>query len=130
MTKDLLTTGQKVQLRQTIEELEEELGQEKLRDADENYRLKSVEIEVRKVVCEDLNKYYMAQDWAIMRFHQIKMEQINKIIRELWKATYQGTDIDFIEIKTEDPDEGQGNNKATKPNDYEDPDTVTGGADK
>merc|ERR1719378_81825 len=30
------------------------------------------------------------------------MEQINKIIRELWRATYQGTDIDYIEIKTDE----------------------------
>ena len=28
--------------------------------------------------------------------------QINKIIRELWRATYQGTDIDYIEIKTDE----------------------------
>ena len=52
-------------------------------------RLKSVEIEVKKVICDDLNKYYAAQDWAIMQFHRQKMEQINKIIRELWKTTYQ-----------------------------------------
>ena len=30
------------------------------------------------------------------------MLQINKIIRELWRATYKGNDIDYIEIKTDD----------------------------
>lgn len=104
--------GQRAELLKTIEELETELRDEKLRDADEKYRLKSVEIEVKKVICDDLNKYYAAQDWAIMQFHRQKMEQINKIIRELWKTTYQGTDIDYIEIKTEDPDDPDNNTKA------------------
>ena len=37
-----------------------------------------------------------------MRFHQERMKVINKIIRELWRATYRGNDIDYIEIETED----------------------------
>ena len=27
---------------------------------------------------------------------------VNKIIRELWRNTYRGNDIDYIQIKTED----------------------------
>ena len=30
------------------------------------------------------------------------MSQINKIVRELWRATYKGNDIDYIEIKSDD----------------------------
>lgn len=33
-----------------------------------------------------------------MRFHSMKMEEINKIIRELWQQTYRGQDIDYISI--------------------------------
>ena len=40
-----------------------------------------------------------------MRFHETKMEDINKSITELWNKTYKGSDIDGIQIKTED--EGQ-----------------------
>merc|ERR1719312_2393424 len=72
--------GQRVELSRTIEEIEGELGEEKLRDADENYRQKSFEIEVKKVVCEDLSKYYAALEWAIINFHKERMEQINAII--------------------------------------------------
>ncbi len=39
------------------------------------------------------------------------MSQINKIIRELWRATYKGNDIDYIEIKTDDIDEPMGADK-------------------
>ncbi len=27
---------------------------------------------------------------------------VNRIIRDLWRSTYRGNDIDYIEIKTED----------------------------
>jgi len=39
------------------------------------------------------------------------MEEINKIIKELWQQTYKGNDIDTLEIKADD--EGKG--KKTKP---------------
>jgi hypothetical protein len=39
------------------------------------------------------------------------MSQINKIIRELWRATYKGNDIDYIEIKTDDYDPTAGADK-------------------
>jgi DNA repair protein RAD50 len=38
-----------------------------------------------------LEKYSKALDAAIMKFHSLKMEEINKIIRELWMNTYQGS---------------------------------------
>lgn len=36
-----------------------------------------------------------------MKYHSIKMEEINRIIEELWKRTYQGTDVDTVLIRTE-----------------------------
>lgn len=36
-----------------------------------------------------------------MRFHSMKMEEINKIIKELWQQTYRGQDIDYIEIRSD-----------------------------
>ena len=37
-----------------------------------------------------------------MKYHQEKMEELNKIIAELWKSTYKGHDIDTIRILTEE----------------------------
>ncbi len=37
-----------------------------------------------------------------MRFHTLKMEEINKILKHLWIKTYKGGDIDTIEIRSED----------------------------
>ena len=39
-----------------------------------------------------------------MRFHAIKMKEINRTIRELWEQTYTGGDIDYIEIVSADED--------------------------
>ena len=36
-----------------------------------------------------------------MKYHSIKMEEINRIIEELWKQTYQGTDVDAILIRSD-----------------------------
>ena len=38
----------------------------------------------------DLDKYHRALDKAIMSYHKTKMDEINKIIRELWRNTYKG----------------------------------------
>ena len=38
---------------------------------------------------------------ALMRYHTQKMEDINKVIKELWQATYKGNDIDTIEIRSD-----------------------------
>lgn len=36
-----------------------------------------------------------------MKYHSIKMEEINRIVEELWIKTYQGTDIDSILIRSD-----------------------------
>lgn len=36
-----------------------------------------------------------------MKYHSLKMSEINKIIRELWIHTYKGCDIDTIEIRSD-----------------------------
>ena len=43
-----------------------------------------------------------------MKYHGIKMEEINRIIEELWKKTYQGTDVDTILIRS-DSEAAKGN---------------------
>jgi DNA repair protein RAD50 len=53
----------------------------------------------------DLNSYYKATEWAMLHFHKEKMREINTIIRELWRQIYRGTDIDYIEIKTDVPEQ-------------------------
>ena len=47
------------------------------------------------------HRYIDNLERALMIFHKQKMEEINKIIADLWIKTYQGTDIRKIEIKSD-----------------------------
>lgn len=42
--------------------------------------------------------FLTAVDNALLRYHGIKIADINRIIRELWNLTYKGEDITTIEI--------------------------------
>jgi len=104
--------GQIAEVQRSIREMEREVAQPKLRDAAARYKEMAVKHKLRVKVCEDLNKYYIALDYAIMKYHKEKMKVVNKIIRELWRNTYRGNDIDYIEIKTtEDSDVSAGADK-------------------
>ncbi|KAG6912230.1 hypothetical protein DXG01_016194, partial [Tephrocybe rancida] len=39
----------------------------------------------------DLEKYAKALDNAIMKYHGLKMEEVNDTMKHLWNKTYQGT---------------------------------------
>ena len=88
--------------------MERELSEPKLRDAAAKYKEMAVKYQLRVKVAEDLNKYYIALDFAIMKYHKEKMKVVNKIVRELWRNTYRGNDIDYIEIKTTEDAEVDG----------------------
>ncbi|KAL8850564.1 MAG: hypothetical protein Q9221_004521 [Calogaya cf. arnoldii] len=65
------------------------------------YKEAHIKVETTKAAVEDLGRYGSALDKAIMQYHSLKMEEINRIAEELWKRTYQGTDIDTILIRSD-----------------------------
>ncbi|KAI0443236.1 AAA domain-containing protein [Xylaria telfairii] len=69
--------------------------------AAERYRETHVMVEATKAAIEDLGRYSTALNNAIMQYHAMKMEEVNRIAGELWQSTYQGTDIDTILIKSD-----------------------------
>lgn len=71
------------------------------KDAAKKYKEAHIMVETTKACVEDLGRYGGALDKAIMKYHSLKMEEINRIIEELWRNTYQGTDVDTIMIKSE-----------------------------
>ncbi|KAH8906023.1 hypothetical protein BR93DRAFT_928626 [Coniochaeta sp. PMI_546] len=71
------------------------------KDAARKYRESHIKVETTKAAIEDLGRYGSALDKAIMQYHSLKMEEINRIAGELWQATYQGTDIDTILIRSD-----------------------------
>ena len=53
------------------------------------------------------SRYYTALDNALMRFHEMKMQEINKYIKEYWQTTYTNDDIKSIEIKADPENMGK-----------------------
>jgi len=76
-------------------------------DIDQRYHTELIAFKTNELANFDLEKTAKAVDSAILKYHSIKMEEINEHIRHLWSKTYQGTDIDTIMIKS-DPDGGKG----------------------
>ncbi|KFO87137.1 DNA repair protein RAD50 [Buceros rhinoceros silvestris] len=84
-----------------IVRFKKELRESQFRDAEEKYREMMIVMRTTELVNKDLDLYYKALDKAIMTFHSMKMEEINKIIRDLWRSTYRGQDIEYIEIRSD-----------------------------
>ncbi|CAK7328402.1 unnamed protein product [Dovyalis caffra] len=86
-----------------------DLKQAQYKDIDRRYFDQLIQLKTTEMANKDLDRYYNALDKihclfvvrALMRFHTMKMEEINKIIRELWQQTYRGQDIDYISIHSD-----------------------------
>lgn len=76
------------------------------KNARTEYRTAMIKVKTTKAAIDDLGKMITAMDKAIVKFHSVKMEEINRIAGELWQTTYQGTDVDTIMIRSE-KDEGE-----------------------
>ncbi|KAG0201503.1 DNA repair protein rad50 [Mortierella sp. GBA30] len=95
--------GLKGELRQLQDQkrlYEDELGGE-YKDVVQNYHSSLIGYKTTELALQDLEKYTKALQSAIVEYHTMKMEEINKTIKELWTNTYRGTDIDTIEIRSD-----------------------------
>lgn len=93
------------QLEQLVQDFETDY-----KDAGKKHIEAQIMVQTTKACVEDLGRYSGALDKAIMKYHSLKMEEINRIIEELWRSTYQGTDVDTIMIRSES--EGGKTNKS------------------
>ncbi|KAL3476377.1 AAA domain-containing protein [Aspergillus californicus] len=78
------------------------------KDAAFKFKESHIKVETTKAAVDDLARYGSALDKAIMKYHSLKMEEINSIIGELWQKTYRGTDVDAILIRS-DNENAKGN---------------------
>ncbi|KAL4865685.1 hypothetical protein BDV12DRAFT_174124 [Aspergillus spectabilis] len=78
------------------------------KDAAFKFKESHIKVETTKAAVDDLARYGSALDKAIMKYHSLKMEEINAIIGELWQKTYRGTDVDTILIRS-DNENAKGN---------------------
>ncbi|OJJ97868.1 hypothetical protein ASPACDRAFT_79999 [Aspergillus aculeatus ATCC 16872] len=78
------------------------------KNAASKYKEAHIKVETTRAAVDDLARYGGALDKAIMKYHGLKMEEINAIVGELWQKTYRGTDVDTILIRS-DNENAKGN---------------------
>ncbi|CUS24357.1 LAQU0S15e02674g1_1 [Lachancea quebecensis] len=93
--------GEIKQLQNQISSLIDQLNTD-YKDVDNIYQKEWVQLQTKTLVTDDIDVYSKALDSAIMKYHSLKMHDINRIIDELWKRTYSGTDVDTIKIKSDE----------------------------
>lgn len=87
-------------LKDQVSSLKNELETE-YKDVDKNFHEEWIKLQTNMLASNDIRTYSKALDNAIMKYHSMKMEDINRILQELWTQTYKGTDIDSIAIKSD-----------------------------
>ena len=78
------TTGEVSQMKEDYKSKQKMLSS--FKDVEAEYRHTLIKKEASLMLTNDLQKYYRALDKAVMRFHAIKLSEINNIMRELWYA--------------------------------------------
>ncbi|KAF8195567.1 AAA domain-containing protein [Pholiota molesta] len=92
-------TGELGSLKVQLKSLETDLKE--FKDVYKNYTEQLIRVKVSDMANSDLEKYAKALDNAIMKYHGLKMEEVNDTMKHLWNKTYQGTDIDGIKIRSD-----------------------------
>ncbi|XP_037323920.2 DNA repair protein RAD50 [Pungitius pungitius] len=96
-----IALGRQKGFEEEIMDCRKELREDQYDKADERYKNKMITMRTTELVIKDLDLYYKALDQTIMKFHSMKMDEINKIVRDLWRSTYRGQDIEYVEIRSD-----------------------------
>ncbi|RDX42487.1 hypothetical protein OH76DRAFT_1362729 [Lentinus brumalis] len=91
--------GELSSLQTYLKTLESDMSE--FKNVGKKYRDQLIKVKMSDMANNDLEKYAKALDNAIMKYHSLKMEEVNDTMRHLWNKTYQGTDIDGIKISSD-----------------------------
>ncbi|VEU22696.1 DEKNAAC103766 [Brettanomyces naardenensis] len=95
-----MKVGEKTQIQKQIDAVEQEINRD-YKDVERKYGDQFAKLQMKLALVTDLGTCYKATDDGVMKFHQRKMTEINRIIDELWKTTYTGNDVESIMIKAD-----------------------------
>lgn len=100
--------GEVKQIKDQISSMQKELDTD-YKNIDKTYHEEWIKLQTNMLISNDIQTYSKALDNAIMKYHSMKMEEINKILHELWSQTYKGSDIETIAIKSDVNVQAKGN---------------------
>jgi len=96
--------GELANTRGALRQLEVDIAAPLYRNVEDRHREAMIKNESAALATRDLGRYHAALDRALMKYHSMKMNEINKTIRELWMKVYKGRDIDYIAIRSDAED--------------------------
>ena len=100
--------GEVKQIKDQIASLKKELETE-YKNVNQSYHEEWIKLQTNLLVSNDIQIYSKVLDNGIMKYHSMKMEEINRILNELWSQTYKGSDISTIAIKSDVNLQAKGN---------------------
>merc|ERR1740121_2915850 len=77
--------GSLAQTREAVRALQMELASPLYAGVEQRHREAIIKHESAAYAAKDLARYYGALDKALMKFHALKMADINKTVKELWR---------------------------------------------
>ncbi|KZC06068.1 PREDICTED: DNA repair protein RAD50 [Dufourea novaeangliae] len=107
-----MTKGNQEELERQVDQYTKDLDTDIYKQARKQYKTKCIELVVVQETILNLKEYSNVLDTAMIRYHEERMLTINKIMKEMWKLVYTGTDTTSIEIRT-NATEGVGTAKRT-----------------
>ncbi|XP_076766365.1 DNA repair protein rad50 isoform X2 [Xylocopa sonorina] len=93
--------GNQEELERAVQQYTEELKKELYRNARKTNKKLSIEVTVAEEAILNLRAYSRALDNAMIEYHEERMSSVNRIMKEMWRVVYKGTDTTAIEIRTE-----------------------------
>lgn len=81
--------GELVQMKDQTQRYENELRSH-YSNVDSDYAKLFVETKTLELAIADVKKFNATLSESVMRYHALKMDDLNKIIKDLWFKTYKG----------------------------------------
>jgi DNA repair protein RAD50 len=92
--------GRRAEIIEQVRGLNRKLQSPDYADIDTRYRKEKIKYDTTQLAIKDIDHYANALDRALLKFHSIKIAEINRLIKELWLLTYKGEDITSIELES------------------------------
>lgn len=93
--------GEARNISNSIQMQERELGTPQYKSIEGAIQFLQFQMLTTDKIVEAILLRHDAIEESVMAYHNRKMEQINRSIKDFWKLTYKGKDIDTIEIKSD-----------------------------
>ena len=92
--------GNQEELERMVRQFTQDLTKDLYRQSRRNFKHKCIEFKVTEEAILNLKVYSQVLDVAMIKYHEERMATINKIIGQMWKLIYTGSDTTRIEIRT------------------------------